>query len=74
MNQLNNEQQKARLKWIKLYEEIKDAGVVCRRCGISRPTLRKWLKRYAEKGLAGLEEYSRYLSLIAGGLPSIGKG
>ena len=55
MNHINNERQKARLQWVKLYEEIKDAGIVCRRCGISRPTLRKWLKRYAEKGLAGLK-------------------
>ncbi len=27
-----------RLKWIQLYEETEDAGFVCRRCGISRPT------------------------------------
>jgi transposase InsO family protein len=51
--------QKTRLDWIKLYQEVKDAGIVCRRCGISRPTLRKWLKRYAEEGIAGLKELSR---------------
>jgi len=28
-----------RLVWIKLYEQTKDFGLVCRRCGISRPTI-----------------------------------
>lgn len=31
-----------RLQWVKLYETSGDARLVCRRCGISRPTLRKW--------------------------------
>jgi hypothetical protein len=30
-----------RLQWGRLYEETGDAGRVCRRCGTSRPTLRK---------------------------------
>jgi transposase InsO family protein len=51
--------QKTRLGWIKAYQEIKNAGIVCRRCGISRPTLRKWLKRYKENGIDGLKELSR---------------
>lgn len=42
---------KARLRWVQLYEETGDAGFVCRRCGISRPTLRKWSKRYKELGM-----------------------
>ena len=50
---------KQRLQWIKLYDEANDAGLVCRRCGISRPTLRKWYKRYKEKGLDGLQDVSR---------------
>lgn len=50
---------KKRLGWIKLYKETEDAGFVCRRCGISRPTLRKWLKRYHENGLDGLKSQSR---------------
>ncbi|MDR1530302.1 MAG: IS481 family transposase, partial [Burkholderiales bacterium] len=29
-----------RLLWIQLYMECEDAGMVCRRYGISRPTLR----------------------------------
>lgn len=47
------------LKWVQLYEEIGNAGVVCLRCGISRPTLRKWWRRYQEHGLNGLQEQSR---------------
>ena len=50
---------KARLEWVKLYAETKNAGFVCRRCGISRPTLRKWWRRFQKAGKAGLEELSR---------------
>jgi transposase InsO family protein len=50
---------KARLGWVQLYEKTKDAGFVCRRCGISRPTLRKWWRRYQEDGEAGLSGVSR---------------
>jgi hypothetical protein len=31
-----------RLRWVKLFKEIGNAGVVCLKCGISRPTLCKW--------------------------------
>lgn len=48
-----------RLGWVKLYEETKDAGYVCRRCGISRPTLRKWYGRFNEFGIEGLLDKSR---------------
>jgi len=48
-----------RLKWVKLYQELGNAGTVCLRCGISRPTLRKWIKRYEENGLEGLKSHSR---------------
>jgi len=51
--------QRSRLQWIQLYEAHKDAGFVCRRCGISRPTLRKWLKRYQEFGVEGLQDKSK---------------
>lgn len=43
-----------RLQWVKMYEESGDAGFVCR-CGISRPTLRKWANRYKQDGITGLE-------------------
>ncbi|MBF4296785.1 helix-turn-helix domain-containing protein, partial [Vibrio anguillarum] len=42
-----------------MYEESGDAGLVCRRCGISRPTLRKWVKRHKQDGIAGLESQSK---------------
>lgn len=48
-----------RLKWVKLYEETGDAGLTCRRCGISRPTLRKWWGRYQASGIDGLKSQSR---------------
>ena len=54
-----NKDIRKRLNWVKLYEETQNAGLVCRRCGISRPTLRKWLKRYEQLGLDGLKEVSR---------------
>ena len=50
---------KARLTWVKLYEETKNAGYVCRHCGISRPTLRKWVSRYKDLGEAGLNNQSK---------------
>lgn len=48
-----------RLVWVKLYEDTGDAGLVCRRCGISRPTLRKLWKRYQTAGERGLKSQSR---------------
>src|SRR4051812_20531086 len=48
-----------RRKWIAAYYEIGDAGAVCCRFGISRPTLRKWLRRFDAGGEAGLKEQSR---------------
>jgi transposase InsO family protein len=47
-----------RLGWVRLYEQLGNAGVVCRRCGIARPTLRKWWRRYQAQGEAGLETRS----------------
>jgi len=49
---------KARLSWVKMYQQNKDAGLTCRRCGISRPTLRKWARRYQESGEEGLRSQS----------------
>ena len=39
---------------IDAYRELQDAGAVCRRFGISRPTLRKWLRRFEADGASGL--------------------
>ena len=52
-------EEEQRLKWVKLYAEVGDAGVVCNRCGISRPTLRKWWRRYLSSGGQGLRALSR---------------
>jgi transposase-like protein len=49
---------RTRLGWVGLYEQVGNAGLVCRRCGISRPTLRKWWRRYQAEGPAGLEARS----------------
>jgi transposase InsO family protein len=54
-----NEANRRRLKWVQLYLECRDAGRVCRRCGISRPTLRKWTRRFQSSGEAGVVELSR---------------
>jgi len=48
-----------RLKWLGHYKKHKNAKVTCRRFGISRSTLYKWLKRYTERGPVGLEDLSR---------------
>lgn len=50
---------KARLNWVTLYERHRDAGFVCRHCGISRPTLRKWYRRFINSGLDGLKDESK---------------
>ncbi|HBE71118.1 MAG TPA: IS481 family transposase [Planctomycetaceae bacterium] len=54
-----SEKERARLQWVKLFGKVKDAGLVCRRCGISRPTLRKWVRRFEKDGIAGLRDRSR---------------
>jgi DNA-binding GntR family transcriptional regulator/transposase len=48
-----------RLRWMEAYEATGSAGLVCARFGVSRPTLRKWWRRYQEGGSAGLEDSSR---------------
>ena len=49
----------ARLIWVQTYERTGNAGLTCRRCGVSRPTLRKWWRRYRAEGEAGLADRSR---------------
>ena len=48
-----------RLLWVELFYKSGDAGLTCRRCGISRPTLRKWARRFDADGLDGLKGLSR---------------
>lgn len=54
-----DKQIKARTLWVNLYIQTKDAGYVCRKCGISRPTLRKWYRRYIADGEKGLVDKSK---------------
>ncbi len=51
--------EQARLTWVQMYLATGNAGLTCRRCGISRPTLRKWVGRFQTDGLDGLRELSR---------------
>jgi transposase len=48
-----------RLRWVELFLKVKNCSVVCLRCGISRPTLRKWVRRFQENGLDGLRAESK---------------
>ncbi|MDI6874014.1 MAG: helix-turn-helix domain-containing protein [Actinomycetota bacterium] len=50
---------KVRLYWVGHYKKHKNASVTCRRFGISRSTLYKWVKRYLKKGPRGLEDLPR---------------
>jgi transposase-like protein len=45
---------RARRKWVELYAATKNASLVCRRCGISAPALRKWWRRYLAEAEGGL--------------------
>ena len=49
---------KRRLAWVRMHLETRDAGLTCRRCGISRPTLRKWVQRFQTNGEEGLTSRS----------------
>jgi transposase len=44
--------ERQRRDWITAYRALGDAGAVCRRFGVSRPTSRKWLRRYERAGEA----------------------
>jgi len=50
---------KARLRWVKHYEQSQNAALTCRRCGICKATLVKWWRRYQSAGEAGLHSQSR---------------
>jgi transposase len=48
-----------RLRWVQLVEQGKNCTQVCLQCGISRPTLRKWVERYRATGPDGLMSKSK---------------
>jgi transposase-like protein len=59
LNEVKDRAERQRRSWIRAYRELGDAGAVCRRFGVSRLTLRKWLRRYELEGEAGLRAQSR---------------
>lgn len=50
---------KKRLRWVELCRQIGNCSVAALKCGISRPTLRKWLRRYQQGGPEALASASR---------------
>jgi transposase InsO family protein len=48
-----------RLRWVELYQKHRNYCLVSLKSGVSRPTLRKWVTRYEQSGLAGLTSQSR---------------
>lgn len=48
-----------RLRWIDHYKKNKNARLTCRYYGISPTTFYRWLRRFTERGLRGLESLSR---------------
>ena len=59
LNDVEDRAERRRRSWIEAYRAVGDAGAVCRRFGVSRPTLRKWLGRFELEGEAGLRARSR---------------
>ena len=52
-------QVKMRLGWVEHYQKSGNISLTSRRCGISRLTLTKWLKRFQQQGMSGLLNQSR---------------
>jgi transposase len=48
-----------RLKWVELCRQIGNCSVAALECGVSRPTLRKWLLRHQQDGPEALASSSR---------------
>jgi len=54
-----DKQIRIRLGWVQLYLKTGNAGLTCRRCGISRPTLRLWTRRYEKERIDGLRSRNK---------------
>ena len=50
---------KARSIWLQTYKTLGSVSKAARRCGIPRSTLYRWLGRYRELGLGGLQDKSQ---------------
>ncbi len=48
-----------RLRWVELFLKTKNQSLTCLKCGIARPTLRMWVRRYEQEGVEGLSDHSR---------------
>ncbi|RDV12975.1 hypothetical protein DXT99_22170 [Pontibacter diazotrophicus] len=46
------QKQKAREDWIKVYQQLGSVSKAALRCGIARFTLHRWIKRLPDEGLA----------------------
>lgn len=50
---------RARSVWMDVFQETNSVAKTSRRCGVPRSTIYRWLKRFEDKGAAGLEGISR---------------
>ena len=50
---------RTRLKWITHYKKKGSAALTCRHYDLNRSTFYKWLARFTQRGLAGLEDLPR---------------
>jgi hypothetical protein len=70
------------LEWVQLFQQLKNYTLVCLKCGISRPTLRKWVrpiprarnggsqrKEQETADLAGNADYRKEALLLGGSAP-----
>src|SRR5687768_12581589 len=46
------QKQKARETWVKVFEQLGSVSKAARRCGIARSTIQRWIKRLPQEGLA----------------------
>jgi len=59
MGEVLSREARKRLRWIDHYRKCGNARLTCRHFDISPTTLYKWLSRFAQRGLRGLESLSR---------------
>lgn len=56
------QKQKARADWIKVYQQLGSISKAARRCGIARSTLQRWIRRLPEEGLADRSRRPHWLA------------
>lgn len=50
--QKQDQKQKIRESWIRVYEQTGSVSKAARKCGIARSSLHRWIKRFPEEGLS----------------------